>query len=304
MTYDATFTEPVERSRLVHTGSGRVNGQVEQDTAQIADTALSARGVRVAYGQVQALRGVDFDCRPGEVTALIGDNGAGKSTLVKILSGAIPPDSGDVFVAGQPFRASSPTDVQSAGIETVYQDLALAPDLGPAQNLFLGRELKRKGVLGLLGFLDNAQMTASASRDFDRLGLRVDVRRGSVRDMSGGQRQGVAVAKAVSWAKRAVLLDEPTAALGVVQTKGVLDMVRRVAEQGLAVVLITHNMTDVLSVADRIEVLRLGQRVASINREDASLDVLVSTMTGGAMRGDLFTREDATTDAPAIGDPE
>ncbi len=281
-----------------------MNGTAEQNAVKTADTALSARGVRVAYGQVQALRGVDFDCRPGEVTALIGDNGAGKSTLVKILSGAIPPDSGHVFVAGQPFRASSPTDVQSAGIETVYQDLALAPDLGPAQNLFLGRELKRKGILGLLGFLDNARMTASASHDFERLGLRVDVRRGSVRDMSGGQRQGVAVAKAVSWAKRVVLLDEPTAALGVVQTKGVLDMVRRVADQGLAVVLITHNMTDVLSVADRIEVLRLGQRVASINRADASLDVLVSTMTGGAMRGDSSTREDVITDVPAAGDPE
>lgn len=248
-----------------------------------SEFALSTRNLRVSYGQVQALRGADFDCRPGEVTALIGDNGAGKSTLVKILSGVMPPDSGDVSVAGQLQRFESPTDAQAEGIETVYQDLALAPDLGPVQNLFLGREIRRKGLLRFLGFLDDKAMTSSAVKDFERLGLTVDPRRGSVREMSGGQRQGVAVAKAVSWAKRVVILDEPTAALGVVQTRGVLDMVRRVADQGLAVVLITHNMTDVLSVSDRIEVLRLGTRVASIDRADATLESLVAAMTGGSI---------------------
>lgn len=243
--------------------------------------ALTARGVHVFYGQVHALRGAAFDCRPGEVTALIGDNGAGKSTLVKVLSGALAPDEGTVEVDGRPFLARTPSDAQDAGIETVYQDLSLAADLGPVQNMFLGREIRRPGILGRLGFLDDKAMAASAVEDFAKLGLRVDPRRGSVREMSGGQRQGVAVAKAVSWAKRVVLLDEPTAALGVVQTKGVLDMVRRVADQGLAVVLITHNMTDVLSVSDRVEVLRLGQRVASIERRDATLERLVAEMTGG-----------------------
>jgi len=248
---------------------------------QAAETALSTRGVRVSYGHVQALRGVDFDCRPGEVTALIGDNGAGKSTLVKVLSGALAPDAGEVFVAGRPFHATAPTDAQAAGIETVWQDLALAPDLGPVENMFLGREVRRRGVLGALGFLDNKAMAAVALDEFAQLGVRVDARRGSVSEMSGGQRQGVAVARAVSWARNVVILDEPTAALGVVQTKGVLDMVRRVADRGLAVVLITHNMSDVLSVSDRIEVLRLGERVASYARADASLETLVAAMTGG-----------------------
>lgn len=245
-------------------------------------TALSARGIRVSYGHVHALRGADFDCRPGEVTALIGDNGAGKSTLVKVLSGALTPNDGQVFVAGQPFRANGPTDAQAAGIETVWQDLALAPDMGPVANMFLGREVRRKGLLGKLGFLDNRAMAEVARSEFAQLGVTADPRRGSVSDMSGGQRQGVAVARAVSWARSVVLLDEPTAALGVVQTRGVLDMVKRVADRGLAVVLISHNMSDVLSVADRIEVLRLGQRVASYTRSEASLELLVSTMTGGS----------------------
>ncbi|MFY0407751.1 ATP-binding cassette domain-containing protein [Solicola sp. PLA-1-18] len=245
------------------------------------DYALRAEGLFKSYGQVQALRGASFACRAGQVTALIGDNGAGKSTLVKVLSGALTPDSGSITVDGEPLTATSPSDAQRVGIETVYQDLALAPDLGPVQNMFLGREVRRRGLLGRLGYLDDKAMATSAVKDFQRLGLRVDPRRGSVREMSGGQRQGVAVAKAVSWAKRVVLLDEPTAALGVVQTRGVLDMVRRVADQGLAVVLITHNMSDVLAVSDHIEVLRLGSRVASIDRADATLERLVAEMTGG-----------------------
>ena len=265
------------------------------DTASVPlDTALSTRGIRVSYGHVHALRGADFDCRAGEVTALIGDNGAGKSTLVKVLSGALTADAGEVFVGGEPFRASGPTDAQAAGIETVWQDLALAPDMGPVANMFLGRETRRKGLLGALGFLDNRSMAAVAQREFAQLGVTADPRRGSVSDMSGGQRQGVAVARAVSWARTVVILDEPTAALGVVQTKGVLDMVRRVADRGLAVVLISHNMSDVLSVADRVEVLRLGQRVASYTRQEASLELLVSTMTGG-------TAPSTSTDRTDIG---
>lgn len=250
-------------------------------TAAETATGLSARGVRVSYGHVQALRGANFDCRAGEVTALIGDNGAGKSTLVKVLSGTLAPDSGEIFVDGRPFVAASPNDAQNAGIETVWQDLALAPDLGPVENMFLGRELRRRGLLGALGFLDDRAMARTAREEFVNLGVRVDLTRGSISEMSGGQRQGVAVARVVSWAKKVILLDEPTAALGVAQTKGVLDMVRRVADRGLAVVLISHNMSDVLSVADRIEVLRLGERVASYSRGQASLEVLVAAMTGG-----------------------
>ena len=258
------------------------NFMVARQPPDMQATALSARSVKVTFGHVQALRGADFDCLPGEVTALIGDNGAGKSTLVKLLAGALIPDAGRLYVGGQPFHAQSPSDAQSAGIETVYQDLALAPDLGPAANVFLGRERRRRGVLGRLGFLDEGFMATAASRELMQLGVRIDPRRGSVNEMSGGQRQGVAVARAVKWATRVVLLDEPTAALGVAQTRGVLDMVRRVAERGLAVVLISHNMSDVLSVADRIEVLRLGERVATFYSGQADLPTLVAAMTGGA----------------------
>lgn len=248
--------------------------------ARSTDAALVAKGLTKSYGHVQALRGTDFECHHGEVTALIGDNGAGKSTLVKILSGALGHDSGEIFVDGKPFSADSPTDAQQVGIETVYQDLALAPDLGPAENLFLGRERRRHGILGRMGFLDERTMRREAEEEFERLGVSADTTRGSVRQLSGGQRQGAAVARAVIWAKSMVLLDEPTAALGVAQTKGVLDMVRRVADQGLAVVLVSHNMPDVLSVADRVEVLYRGIRVAQFDRQSASVDSLIAAMTG------------------------
>jgi simple sugar transport system ATP-binding protein len=253
--------------------------------------ALSARGLTKAYGHVEALRGADLECRRGEVTALIGDNGAGKSTLVKIISGAIAPDGGQIRVDGKPYRADSPAAAQAAGIETVYQDLALAPDLGPAQNLFLGRERRRRGLLGTLGFLDDRAMRDAAAREFERLGVSVDPRRRSVRALSGGQQQGVAVARAASWAKSIVVFDEPTAALGVVQTHGVLDMIRQVADQGMAVVFVSHNMPDVLSVADRIEVLRLGTKVATFHRDEASVELLVSAMTGGFSNVDASTRD-------------
>lgn len=257
--------------------------KIGRESSAVDDTvpAVSARGLLKSYGHVQALRGVDFECRRGEVTGLIGDNGAGKSTLVKILAGAIMPDAGEIFVDGKPYRADSPLAAQARGIETVYQDLALAPDLGPSQNLFLGRELRRHGMLGKLGFLDHRAMRDQAEQEFTRLGVTADPRRGSVRALSGGQRQGVAVARAVAWATSIVLFDEPTAALGVVQTHNVLEMARNVADRGLAVVFISHNMPDVLSVSDRIEVLRLGTRVARFDRANASIELLISAMTGG-----------------------
>lgn len=274
----------------------------ESSATEPTAVAMSAHGLVKSYGHVHALRGAHFECRRGEVTALIGDNGAGKSTLVKILAGAITPDTGTILIDGKPFRADSPVAAHAAGIETVYQDLALAPDLAPAQNLFLGREVRRAGILGQLGFLDERAMRNKAELEFKRLGVTTDSRRKTVRALSGGQRQGVAVARAVTWAKSVVLLDEPTAALGVVQTLRVLEMVRQVADQGLAVVLVSHSMPDVLSVADRIEVLRLGARVARFSRSEASVDRLVAAMTGGYSNADdLRSPEtDADTDARVV----
>jgi simple sugar transport system ATP-binding protein len=250
-----------------------------------AEPVLRATGIVKSYGHVQALRGADFECRRGEVTALIGDNGAGKSTLVKVLAGSLTPDSGQVVIEGNEYRPGSPIKAHEAGIETVYQDLALAPDLGPAANLFLGRERLRPGLLGKLGFLDEKAMRRDAAEQFAQLGVTASAEAASVHALSGGQQQGVAVARAVMWGKNIVLLDEPTAALGVVQTRNVLQLIRRVADSGVAVVLISHSMPDVLEVSDRIEVLRLGKRVARFERTSASVEHLVSAMTGGTENG-------------------
>jgi simple sugar transport system ATP-binding protein len=252
-----------------------------QDLKARSSTAVvRAEGIVKSFGHVQALRGADFECHAGEVTALVGDNGAGKSTLVKILSGSLAADGGRIFVEGEPHDLDTPLSAHKAGIETVYQDLSLAPDLSPTANLFLGREVKLGGLRGALGMLDEQAMRARTTRHFRELGVSVDARTGSVRNLSGGQRQGVAVARAVAWAERVVMLDEPTAALGVVQTAKVLELTRRVADSGLAVVLISHNMQDVLNVSDRVEVLRLGRRVARFDRESATTAGIVGAMTG------------------------
>jgi simple sugar transport system ATP-binding protein len=240
---------------------------------------LEAEGLVKRYGGVEALRGANFRVFEGEVVALIGDNGAGKSTLVKCLSGAEQPDGGRILLDGEPVRLTSPTEARRLGVETVYQDLAVAPDLDPAANLFLGRELFRRGIAGRLGMLDRKSMKTQATEHFQRLGVvlpRADVPIGA---LSGGQRQTVAVARAVMWASKVVFMDEPTAALGVVQRERVLEVTRRVRDQGIAVVLISHNMPEVLSVADRIEVLRLGRRVARFE-SGATLEQLVGAMTG------------------------
>ena len=246
---------------------------------------LEARNVVKRFGHVEALRGVDFAAEAGRVVALIGDNGAGKSTLVKVLSGTIQPDAGEILFEGRPVRLPSPVAARRLGIETVYQDLALAAELDPAANLFLGRELRRKGVLGRLGFLDQGAMRRETAAAFERLSVEVDPSAEGVGQLSGGQRQGVAVARAVMWASKVVFMDEPTAALGVVQSQKVLELVRRVADEGIAVVLISHNMPDVLQVADRIEVLRLGRRDATLEREEATMESLVAAMTGLAENG-------------------
>ena len=228
-----------------------------------------------------ALRGASFTAYPGEVVALIGDNGAGKSTLVKALVGAHQPDAGEVIFEGRPVRFHSPVDAHALGIETVFQDLALAPDLDPPSNLFLGRERLRPGLLGRLGMLDKGQMASIASESFESLGVGLlQDMSAPVANLSGGQRQTVAVARAATWARKVIFMDEPTAALGVVQTRRVLDLIRRVRDQGITVVLISHSMPEVLEVSDRIEVLRLGRRVARFHAKDTKMEDLVGAMTG------------------------
>lgn len=240
---------------------------------------LEARGICKRFGHVEVLRDVDFDAEAGQVTALIGDNGAGKSTLVKILSGALSLDRGTIRLEGREVTMSSPTQARDLGIETVYQDLALAPELGPAENTFAGREILRPGVLGRLGVLDKKSMRQQAGEAFRSMGTDVKDLDAAVGALSGGQKQSVAICRSVMWANKVIFMDEPTAALGVRQTGKVLELVRRVADRGVAVVLISHNMPEVLQVADRIEVLRLGKRIARFGN-DATVEQLVGAMTG------------------------
>lgn len=242
--------------------------------------ALEARAITKRYGHVQALAGADFRAEKGEVTALIGDNGAGKSTLVKVLSGAIQPDEGQIFLNGRPIVLASPQEARRHGIETVYQDLALAAELGPAENVFMGRELVVGGFLGRLGFLNKPAMKRQAREAFERMGTDVKDMDAPVAMLSGGQRQSVAICKSIMWAQEVVFMDEPTAALGVVQTEKVLQLIQRVRDSGVTVILISHNMPEVLQVADQIEVLRLGRRVASFRAKDTNIQELVGAMTG------------------------
>jgi simple sugar transport system ATP-binding protein len=241
---------------------------------------LEAHGVQKRYGHVEALSGADFAAEAGEVVALIGDNGAGKSTLVKVLSGVVEPDGGEIRLEGEAVRLTSPQYARGLGIETVFQDLALAPDLGPAENTFIGRERLKPGWRGRLGILDKATMRKEALEAFMSMGTDVKDVYAPVAALSGGQRQSVAICRSIMWASRVLFLDEPTAALGVRQTRNVLDLIRRVADRGVAVVLITHNMPEVLEVSDRIEVLRLGRRVATFVGADATVEQLVGAMTG------------------------
>jgi simple sugar transport system ATP-binding protein len=244
---------------------------------------LEARGLSRSFGQVRALDNAAFDINAGEVVALVGDNGAGKSTLVKALTGNLATDAGELLLDGEPIIIGTPHQASALGMEVVYQDLALAPHLNPVQNMFLGREIARRGVLGRLGFLDEKAMRARAEAGFRELGATLRSLTAPVGAMSGGQRQQIAIVRAITWADRLVFLDEPTAALGVVQTRTVLDTVRRVRDKGIAVVLISHSMPEVLAVADRVQVMRLGRRVATFGARDTTVDQLVSAMTGGAI---------------------
>ena len=241
---------------------------------------LQARGLSRQFGHVRALHDCDFEVFPGEVTALIGDNGAGKSTLVKALSGNLAVDSGNILFDGAEVDMSTPSAVSALGIETVYQDLALAPHLDPVQNMYLGREIRQSGLGGALGFMKKKEMRAESKAAFDELGATGRALSSPVGEMSGGQRQAIAIARAVHWASRVVFLDEPTAALGVRQTKNVLETIRRVRDKGLAVVFISHSMPHVMDVSDRIQVLRLGTRVANIDAKNTSMEELVGLMTG------------------------
>jgi D-xylose transport system ATP-binding protein len=246
----------------------------------MADTPLlECKGVSKAFGAVQALYRVDFDVRAGEVMALVGDNGAGKTVLTKCTVGIYPFDEGEVFFEGKLVHIHGPRDAARLGIEVVYQDLALADNLDVVANMFLGRESIRNGFV-----LDEASMERAARGTLDTLHVTTlrSVRQ-VVAGLSGGQRQAVAVAKSVMWNSKLVILDEPTAALGVAQTRQVLELVRRLAERGLGVVIISHNLHDIFEVADRITVLRLGQRVAVFERAATTQQEVVHAITAGAL---------------------
>ena len=245
---------------------------------------IQAHAIVRRFGHVHALQGVEFDVGRGEIVGLIGDNGAGKSTLIRILSGADRPDGGEILVNGRPTHFNGPQDARAVGVETIYQDLSLAPDLDTAANVFLGRELFKPGLLGRLGVLDKAGMARRAGEGMARLG--VTIRDSEVFNLSGGQRQSVAVARAAMWATSVIFMDEPTAALGVVQTRGVLDLIRRVRDAGISVVLISHNLPQVLEIADRIFVLRLGRTVGQVAASTTTMDDLVRAMMSGMLPGE------------------
>lgn len=243
---------------------------------------LSAQGLQKRYGKVVALDNADFELMPGEILAVIGDNGAGKSTLIKALCGAVIPDAGTIKLDGSPVQFKSPMEARLAGIETVYQNLALSPALSIADNLFLGREMRKPGPLGnIFRLLDRSTMNRLAREKLSELGLMtIQNINQSVETLSGGQRQGVAVARAAAFGSRVVIMDEPTAALGVKESRRVLELMLDVKRRGLPIVLISHNMPHVFEVADRIHIHRLGRRIAVINPKDYSMSDAVAIMTG------------------------
>ncbi|MFG1942833.1 ATP-binding cassette domain-containing protein [Nonomuraea sp. NPDC048826] len=246
---------------------------------------LEVRGIDKSFGPVQVLHDVAFSAHAGEVTALVGDNGAGKSTLVKCIGGIYPIDAGELLFDGKPAHVHGPRDAATLGIEIVYQDLALCDNLDIVQNMFLGRE-RRRGIM-----LDEAAMEELAQETLTGLSVRtVKSIRQQVSSLSGGQRQTVAIAKAVLWNSKVVILDEPTAALGVAQTAQVLELVRRLADKGLAVVLISHNMNDVFAVSDRIAALYLGRMAAQVRTADVTHAQVVELITSGRS-GDLGIKQ-------------
>ena len=243
---------------------------------------LSARGLVKRYGHVVALDRADFDLMPNEILGVIGDNGAGKSTLIKALAGAVAPEQGAIFLDGKQVHFRSPMDARDAGIETVYQDLALSPALSIADNLFLGREKRKPGLLGkVLRMLDSSAMQNDARRHLNALGLlTIQNITQAVETLSGGQRQGVAVVRATAFGSRVIIMDEPTAALGVKESRKVLELMLDVKKRGLPIVLISHNMPHVFEVADRIHIHRLGRRIAILDPTKYTMSDAVAIMTG------------------------
>ncbi|WP_293914003.1 ATP-binding cassette domain-containing protein [Deinococcus sp.] len=249
---------------------------------------MEARALFKRYGQVTAIDGADFELLPGEILAVIGDNGAGKSSLIKALAGAVVPDAGEIFLGGRPVSFRSPIDARREGIETVYQDLAVAPAMTIAENLFLGRELLRPGFLGkLLRIVDKKKMNEEATAHMQGLQFAIKSMSQAVETLSGGQRQGVAVARSAAFARHVVIMDEPTAALGVREGNMVLDLIRKVRDSGLPVILISHNMPHVFEIADRIHVHRMGKRAAVLNPKKISMADTVSVMTGALKASEL-----------------
>jgi simple sugar transport system ATP-binding protein len=241
---------------------------------------LEVRNVQKHFGRVVALREANFALRPNEVHAIVGDNGAGKSTLIKIISGVFHADGGEIAINGRPVTIANPREARELGIETVYQDLALADHLDAASNLFLGREVLRPPPLSWFGFLDKRAMRRRAQEEMRRLKIGIQSVDQPVLRLSGGQRQAVAVARAIAWGTQIVILDEPTAALGVRESSMVLELITEVRSQGVAVVMISHNLPEVFAVADRITVLRHGRTIVSLDKTETSLDAVVGMMTG------------------------
>ncbi len=251
-------------------------------TAELAGPVLQARGIAKRFGRVVALDGADFDLLPGEILGVIGDNGAGKSTLIKILTGALAPDHGEVLMDGKPVHFRSPLEARAAGIETVYQTLAVSPALSIADNIFLGREVKKSDLVGrLFRALDRDAMQRKAREVLSSLGLMtIQNINQLVETLSGGQRQGVAVARAAVFGSRVIIMDEPTAALGVKESRKVLDLILLLKRRGLPIVLISHNMPNVFELSDRIHINRLGRRIAIIDPKKYSMSDAVAIMTG------------------------
>lgn len=248
----------------------------------MANPILTARGLVKRYGRVTALDNCDFDLYPGEVLAVIGDNGAGKSTLIKALCGAVVPDEGEIVLEGQPVQFTNPMQARNAGIETVYQNLALSPALSIADNMFMGREIRKPGVMGsVFRMLDRGAMEKIARDKLTELGLMTIQNIGqAVETLSGGQRQGVAVARAAAFGSKVVIMDEPTAALGVKESRRVLELIQDVKKRGLPIILISHNMPHVFEVADRIHIHRLGKRLCVIDPKEYTMSDAVAFMTG------------------------
>ncbi|RYI18948.1 MAG: sugar ABC transporter ATP-binding protein [Acetobacteraceae bacterium] len=263
----------------------RRRGPVDQKGGWLMEPILNAKGLTKRYGKVTALNNCDFELYPGEILAVIGDNGAGKSTLIKAISGAVIPDEGQIFLDGREIAFKTPIEARAAGIETVYQTLAMSPALSIADNMFMGRELRAPGIMGsVFRKLDRPKMERFAREKLNELGLMtIQNINQAVETLSGGQRQGVAVARAAAFGSKVVILDEPTAALGVKESRRVLELIRDVRARGIPIILISHNMPHVFEVADRIHIHRLGRRLCVIKPSDYSMSDAVAFMTGAKL---------------------